>query len=208
MTTHHSFVSARPASKSGVHPFPRWVIPFWLAFIGSLWWDSIERATNVAALASSSDRVKTMMVGFGVLGHFAANLLEAAGYRLWWRSVRRLSIPFWALFNWLVSFSVIDLLSDGVRRLALRHPDFSVWLAPLAGVAALDPNPLHAGLAAAFGNFGLFTALRIVATAAIQRRLVGIGWGEALAVVVPAWIVTRLLIWWSVDLFAGRSALG
>jgi hypothetical protein len=187
-------------------PFPTWFLPFWLTFLALLWSEAIGRQLEEQeALAALGERT-WIVTAFGVAGRFAVSLLEAAFYRLWWRSARGASLPFWAFFNWLMALSVLDLLADGLRRQVEHLPALGGWIAPLTGVAALHPSPLEGGLAAGFGSVGLLTLARVMGTAAIQRSMLGSTWKGPLSLTFVAWGFNRVVVWWVVDLITGRSA--
>jgi hypothetical protein len=56
-----------------------------------------------------------------------------------------------------------------------------------------------------FGDAGLLTAARVILTAHIQARALGVGWRGPLALCASAWIVTRLALFLLADLARGRS---
>lgn len=198
---------AQPGRAISRHPFAPWFLPFWYAFLALLWAEAVGRQLAGQETAAQLGDRAWIVVLFGLLGRFAASLIEAGFYRAWWRGVRGVSIPFWALFNWIVTLSALDLLAEGLTRQARNVPALAPWIAPLTGVAALDPAPLAGGMAAAFGGIGLLALARVVTTAAVQRALLGTSWMQPLAITLGAWCATRLVVWWGVDLVVGRSVL-
>jgi hypothetical protein len=198
---------AQPGRAISRHPFALWFLPFWYVFLGFMWADAIGRQLRSQEGAAQLGDRAWIVVLLGLAGRIAAGLIEAGFYRIWWRSVRGVSIPFWALFNWIAALSALDLLAEGLVRQAHHAPALAAWIVPLTGVAALDPSPLAGGLGTAFSGLGLLVLARVVSTAAVQRALLRTSWMHPLAITFGAWGATRLLVWWSVDLMVGRSVL-
>ena len=111
------------------------------------------------------------------------------------------------LFAWIATFSVLDFLGLGLSRLASHHALASAWLAPVAGMGLTRSRfpDLGAGVWAGFGTAGLLTGLRIYLTARQQARVLGSTIAGPLALTLFAWLVTRVAVWWSVDLLRGMS---
>ena len=100
--------------------------------------------------------------------------------------------------------SGLDLLGFSLRRaLESAAEPARIVAAVLAGPG---PAPDAAtGLTAAFGNFGLLTLSRIARTAWAQARGIGASLAGPLLVTSIAWLLTRRIAWWSVDLIRGLS---
>ncbi len=144
-----------------------------------------------------------LVAGAMVLGRVLTSAVEALAYTLWWRT-RGARLPFGRYFVAVVVLSLADLVALALAAQAARTPELAPWLAPVAGLHLLK-GWLHdeAGLRAAFGSLSLLTLVRIGLTAwlqaaALQRRL-----GGVLLVIGGAWLLTRLLLWWTTDLLRG-----
>jgi hypothetical protein len=64
---------------------------------------------------------------------------------------------------------------------------------------------LGAGVWAGFGTAGLLTGLRIYLTARQQARALETPIAGPLALTLTAWLVTRVAVWWGLDLLRGMS---
>jgi len=134
-------------------------------------------------------------------------LSEAGLYTLWWKA-RGLRLPYWRFACCVATFSTIDLLSFAIRRAAVDAPEvLRLIAAVLAGPGRMDPAAQASGSRAAFGNLGLLTLLRVTMTAWAQSRGIGRPLGGPLLVTTLAWLFTRLIAWWSVDLLRGTSPI-
>jgi hypothetical protein len=143
-----------------------------------------------------------------VAGRLPSLFAEAAAYVLWWRA-RGLRLPFWRFLCCVATFSTCDLLGFSIRRAAGGAPDaLRLIAAVLSGPAALDPAAMHAtGRTAAFGSLGVLTMVRVFMTAWAQARGIGRSLAGPLAITIAAWLLTRLVAWWSVDLLRGLSPI-
>ena len=204
--------TASPTRPAGGLPWPfaRWFLPFGLLFVAWLWWDvALRQAT--AMLAAQPHRPAIGVAGpaaFMTALRFVLLAAEAAVYVLWWRT-RGARLPFVRFYVMLVALSAFDLFAMSLGRAALRTPALAPWFAPLTGIAILDPHtlPLGAGLRAGFGSLGLLTLGRIACTAWAQAMALGRGMREPLLVTGGLWLATRLILWWSLDIFRGMSPL-
>jgi len=75
----------------------------------------------------------------------------------------------------------------------------------LAGPRALRAPGAEHGLAAAFAAVGLLALARVVLSAWLQARAARASFTTALRLVLALWIVSRLAVWWMIDLLQGRS---
>jgi hypothetical protein len=172
-----------------------WLQPFWYAYVTYSWWHAAERTS--AALASGGVLV--------VAGKLAASLTEAAFYVLWWRSRGR-ALPFWRFFCVVASLSLADVFAISLaERLGTAPHGAVLWLTPLVGLHALGTGASR--LRAAFGSFGLLTALRIAVTARAEERGTGATFTAALGWTGLFWVMGRVAMWWLTDLLRGRSPL-
>lgn len=180
-------------------------VPFLSLWIAWSWW--AEARTQLAALAVHVPLPDPgAMAGVVVVGRALAVLSEVACYVLWWKS-RHLRLPYWRFVCWVAALSTADLLGFALGRAAAGAPEILRMVAmALAGPMALDPSAAAAaGHSAAFGNLGLLTLTRVGMTAWAQARGIGRGVGGPLILTAAAWLLTRLVGWWSVDLLKGLS---
>lgn len=182
-------------------------VPFLYAWIAWSWW--IEIRTQLEALPDvvPAGGVESM-AAFAVAARVPALLSEAVVYHLWWRA-RGFRLPFWRFTSWVAMLSTIDVLGFSIRRAA---GDDSEALRVLAAVFAGPGGPGGAtapasGIAAAFGSLGILTIVRIGMTAWAQARGIGYALGRPLLLTAGAWLVSRIIAWWSVDLLRGMSPL-
>ena len=186
----------------------RWRRAGALLFVVALvsWWElGWRQAGALGAVRQAGPAVAAALMA---AAHLAASAVEASAYALWWRT-RGARLPWWPFFVGLVALSLVDRLATGLAELALRSPSLAPWLAPLAGPQLVRgrPSGAEAGLWAAFGGLGALTVARIAATAWLQAAGTGRRLRAALAVTALAWLVTRVAVWWTVDLVRGRSPL-
>jgi hypothetical protein len=199
-------LAGRPGLPPALEP---WARPVAVAFVSLLWWDAYHGQLAAGLPAEAPQGALTLGTAMATAGHLAGNALEAAFYRLWWRS-RGARFGFWILFVWLVVLSLFDLGATALRELVREHaPTTAGWLAPLVGPGVVrDSFPgISPGLWAALGSLGLLVLLRIAATAWLQARALGRGLAGPLGLTLSVWGLTRLLIWWGTDLMRGRSPL-
>jgi hypothetical protein len=136
----------------------------------------------------------------GALAVAAAATLEAAAYAVPWRalgrpvSVRRVTVATFSL-------SALDALALPVVWRAHAEPTSAAWLAWAVGPRALGPPA--SGLDAALAGVGLVAAARVALLAAAHARIARVPWHRALAVLAAGWLLTRLVLWWTVDLVIG-----
>jgi hypothetical protein len=208
----HSASASHQLGRLG-QPFPRWFLPFWIAFVAFLWWDLIHRQLTIHLPAEIAVRLGPSIVvpvAMGLVARFLGNAIEAGLYLWWWRHFRIGRIPYWGLVNWLVTFSVFDLLAEHLRLAATAGSAAAPpWIVPLVGVGVLRPGWPASGVGfwAAFGGIGALTIARVAATASIQARAIGRSLPGPLALTTAFWLLTRFVIWWGTDLMRGRSLL-
>jgi hypothetical protein len=203
MSHHDPGAAARPPAL----PWPVLpvALPFLYAWLGWGWW--AETRAQIEALSAEATATGALAAA-SVAGRALAVLSEAACYALWWRS-RRLRLPFWRFTCWVATLSALDLLGFSLRRVVEDGPEaVRVLGAALAGPAALGPaaGP-PTGSVAAFGSLGLLTLARVGLTAWAQARGLGRPFAGPLTLTTIAWLLTRLIGWWSVDLVRGLSPL-
>jgi hypothetical protein len=143
-----------------------------------------------------------------VLARLAASAVEALAYTLWWRT-RGARLSYLRFLVALVALSLVDRFAQSLVALAGRAPALAPWLAPLAGLGLLrDRLPgVEPVLWAAFGGLGLLTLVRIAITAWLQSIGTGRRLRGPLLVTTLAWLGTRVVLWWTMDLFRGMSPL-
>jgi hypothetical protein len=182
--------------------------PFWIAFVAFQWWLEIRRQLADALPADAPAVHAGGAAALGAAGHIAGNAIEALFYVLCWRA-RGARLSFTRLFEWLVTLSVLDLLSVGLARFAESHPGWVAHaLEVFVGFGALGAQPGElAGARLAFGSVGLLTIARLAGTAAVQQRGTGGGYAGPLVLTLAVWLLGRLASWWIADLTRGMSPL-
>ena len=170
------------------------------------WWEAGYRqgASFGSGLRMNLAVAATLMV----LMRLAASAVEALAYRLWWRT-RGARLPYARFLVALIAISLVDRFGQSLFTVAGRDPSIAPWLAPIAGVQLLKPGLpyVEPGLWAAFGGLGLLTLARILLTAWFQSLGTGRRLRGPLALTTLAWLVTRVAVWWTVDLARGMSPL-
>ena len=206
--------TAAPLDLAGLgQPFPRWFLPLWIALVAFLWWDLIQRqlATHLPMEITNTLGSRVVVpVAMGLVARFLGNAIEAGLYLWWWRHFRNDRIPYWSFFNWLVTFSVFDLLAEHLRLAATPVSEAApLWIVPFVGVGVLKPAwpAFGVGFWAAFGGLGALTIARVAATASIQARAIRRSIRGPLWLTATFWLLTRIVIWWGTDLVRGRSLL-
>jgi hypothetical protein len=187
---------------------PLWS-PVWIAFVGYQWWVELGQQLAGSLPADSPAFHAQVAAVLGAAGHLTGNGVEALFYAGWWRA-RGIRLSFARLFEWLVSISVLDLLASGLTRVAESHPGWVAHaLEVFVGLGALrgEESGPGSGFRAAFGAVGLLCIGRLVATAAIQRRVTERGLAAPLRLTLAVWLLGRLANWWLVDLARGMSPL-
>jgi hypothetical protein len=180
-------------------------VPFLYLWIAWSWW--VETRAQLESLPDVTPGGHAgVMALAAVIGRIPTLFAETAGYVLWWRA-RGLRLPFWRFLCCVATLSTCDLLGYSIRRAAEGAPDaLRVIGAVLAGPTALDSAGGPAtGAAAAFGSLGVLTITRVVTTAWAQARGIGRPIAGPLLFTTVAWLLTRLVAWWSVDLVRGLS---
>ena len=180
-------------------------VPLLYAWIAWSWWGEIR--TQLAALPETgAAHGIEVLAAAAVAARIPSVLSEAALYTLWWRA-RGLRLPYWRFVCCVAMFSTIDLFGFAIRRAVEDTPQALRLIgALLAGPAGIDaPAIPGSGSGAAFGNLGLFTLARVIMTAWAQARGIERPLGAPLLVTTLAWLFTRLVAWWSVDLLRGLS---
>src|SRR6267142_2625934 len=152
---------------------PPWAQPFWYAYVAYSWWQVgvLEGTRGESGIGGASTVFATTLLP---LAKCSVCLLEAAFYRLLWRSRGR-TLPFWRFFCVVASASMADVVAIHLGNLAEDGtPALIQWLAPIAGLAVAGDAILpSATLRAAFGTVGLLTAVRIGLTGWAQSKALG-----------------------------------
>lgn len=203
MPTEHSQVRTGDLSW----PFARAGVPILYLWLAWSWWFEIR--SQVAALAASEPTLDAgALAAMGLGARMLATSSEAGIYALWWRS-RGLRLPYWRFQCWVAALSATDLVGCSLRRAAEGAPDASRWMiAVLAGPGALEPSSSAVpGGMAGFGSLGILTSARVAMTAWAQACGIGRPLAGPLVLTASAWLVTRLIGWWSVDLMKGVSPI-
>lgn len=194
---------ARPATLAW--PFAPVGLPLVYLWLAWSWWLEIRTQVLVA-----TDTLPTMDAGtmatVGLGSRALATLSEAGVYALWWKG-RSLRLPYWRFLSWVAALSATDLLGFSMRRLAGNTPELRILAASLAGPGALETSPAGSGGMAGFGSLGILTVLRVGMTGWAQARGIGRPIAGPLLLTASAWLLTRLIGWWSVDLMRGLSPL-
>jgi len=141
-----------------------------------------------------------------VLARLGTSAVEALAYALWWRT-RGARLAYGRFLVGLVALSLVDRFAQSLAALAARTPALAPALAPLAGLQLLRERfpGAEPGLWTALGSLGLLTLARITVTAWLQSAGTGRRLRGALLVTALAWLVTRVALWWTMDLFRGMS---
>src|SRR5262245_18871663 len=179
-------------------------VPLLYAWIAWSWWGEVR--LQLAAVAENAGAPVDAMAWAAVAARVPSVLTEAGLYALW-RKLRGRRLPYWRFVSWVAMLSALDLLGFSIRRAAEDAPQWLHGLAALLAGSAAAGAPAFpgTGTAAAFGNLGLLTLFRLFMTAWAQARGIGRPLGAPLLVTGAAWLVTRLVVWWSVDLLRGLS---
>ena len=188
-------------------PFAGAGLPLLYLWLAWSWWFEIR--SQVAALAASAPTLDAgMFAAMGLVARALATLSEAGIYTLWWRS-RGLRLPYWRFQGWVAALSATDLVGYSLRRAAEDAPDASRWMiAALAGPGALEPSSTGVpGGMVGLGSLGILTSTRVAMTAWAQARGIGRPLARPLFLTASAWLVTRLIGWWSFDLMKGSSPI-
>jgi hypothetical protein len=195
-----------PARSPLAWPFAPVGLPLFYLWLAWSWW--LETRTQLDALAGMEGALDTgAAAAAAVAGRIPAVLAEAAVYRLWWRARGR-RLPFWRFVCWVALLSGLDLLGFSLRRAmeAASEPG-RIVASVLAGPGPGGTTDAHTGLVAAFGNFGVLTLSRVAITAWAQARGIERPLAGPLLLTSIAWLLTRLIAWWSVDLMRGLSPI-
>ena len=188
-------------------PFARAGIPLLYSWLAWSWWFEIR--SQVAPLAESAPTLDAdAFAAMGLVARILSTLTEAGVYTLWWRS-RGHRLPYWRFQSWVAALSATDLVGYSLRRAAEGAPDASRWMiAALAGPGALEPSSTGVpGGMVGLGSLGILTSTRVAMTAWAQARGIGRPLAGPLFLTASAWLVTRLIGWWSFDLMKGSSPI-
>jgi hypothetical protein len=170
------------------------------------WWETGYR--QGAALGAGPHLPLAVAATLMLVARLASSAIEALAYVVWWRA-RGARLPYVAFLVALVALSLVDRIALDLGSLAGRTPALAPLLAPLAGIQLLRSR-LPGGepaLWAAFGGLGLLTVARITITAWLQSAGTGRRLRAALSVTAAAWLASRIVVWWTLDLVRGASPL-
>lgn len=131
-----------------------------------------------------------------------AAALEAAAYGMAWRALAR-PYAFGVAFTGTLSLTMFESLAWPLIARAHDEPALAPALAWLVGPRAL--GAAESGLAIALAGAGLLAMARVAVAAHVQSRAARVRWRGAFVVVLAGWLLTRLVLWWTVDLVMGRS---
>jgi hypothetical protein len=165
--------------------------------VAVMWLDVLHDSTAVATphaawwLALAGLAAQLAFTAFEALA--AAAAWRLAGYRARWSALAPRILAASAAETLAVS------IAAGRARLAIS------WASLLAGPRALRAPGAEHGLAAAFAAVGLLALARVVLSAWLQARAARASFTTALRLVLALWIVSRLAVWWMIDLLQGRS---
>lgn len=196
-----------PSARGSSLPWPIAPVglPLFYLWLAWSWWFEIR--VQVLAVAETVPAMDAEAMATFALGARAlATLSEAGVYALWWRG-RGHRLPYWRFLCWVAALSTTDLLAYSLRRAIEAAPDaLRMVAAALAGPGVLEPpSAAGAGGMAGFGSLGVLAATRVTATAWAQARGIGRPLAGPLVLTVLAWLLTRLVGWWSLDLMKGLS---
>lgn len=205
MSTEHVDSHIRPGGLSW--PYSRPGLPLLYLWLVWSWWFEIRAQMLVVAETVPTMNADTMAT-LGLGARALATLSEAGIYTLWWKS-RGLRLPFWRFQCWVAALSATDLVGYSLRRTAEDAPDaIRMVAALLAGPGVLEPSSAGGpGGTAGFGSLGILTVVRVGMTAWAQARGIGRTLAGPLILTASAWLLTRLIGWWSVDLMKGLSPI-
>ena len=187
-------------------PFVPWFLPLWYGGLAFSWWQASIRDLNLAGRAGQT--VASLTIALALAGKLTAWLVESSFYHYFWKGRGR-RLPFWRFFCVVVSASSADLLSR-VLAASVRHdPTRAPWLAWLAGLQlAHGPAWLSTQTwRALFGTLGLLTISRLSLTAQAQRAALGLSFAGAMGWTAVIWLLTRVALFFAVDLMSGMSPL-
>ncbi len=141
-----------------------------------------------------------------LLARLGASAVEAGAYVLFWR-VRGERLPYARFLMGLVALSLADYLALCLTGLARHDAALAPWLAPLAGVSLVRERwpGIEPGLWSGFGSLGLLTLGRVAMTGWLQAHVLGRRLRGPLLVTFVAWLASRVVVWWTVDLARGLS---
>ncbi len=128
----------------------------------------------------------------------AAACAEAALYGVAWRALGH-AFPVRVMAARTYALSTLEVLALALVREAHTHPDRAAALALFAGSRAW-PRPPADALAGAFAGAGLIALARMALLADAHARAAGATRARAALVVGTGWLLTRLVLWWTVDL--------
>jgi hypothetical protein len=188
------------------HPFALGFVPLWIAAVLMTWWATDRQLLPPAIAAHGQWSAAGLVTGLTRLVLFT---LEALVYWAAWRALgTRLNL--FTLAMWILSLSMFDALAVRIGELGRAHPsDWTFVAIVLAGpVAVAAPGAATTGTTAAvFGTVGLLDVVRIGAWCDVQRRAARTTWRRPVVITLALWTVSRLALWWGLDLVRGRSLL-
>jgi len=165
--------------------------------VATMWFDVLYGAAQVGRA-----HTRWIVAVAGLCAQLAFTAAEAAVAVVGWRAMGR-NVRFVALATRLLVASAAETLAVGIASGRAYLP--REWALLLAGPRAVEPTrPLH-GLATAFAATGVLAIVRMLFSAALQARAARASFAAALALVLAMWLVSRLAVWWAVDLLQGRS---
>ena len=187
-------------------PYVPWFLPFWYAGLALSWWQVSIQDLRPAERAATT--VSSLAIGLALAGKLAGWLVESAFYQFFWKGRGR-HLPFWRFFCVVVSASTADLFARVIAASVHRNPRLGPWVAWIAGLQlAHGPGWLSTtALRSMLGTLGLLTVLRLSITAWAQRAALGLSFARALAWTALFWLLTRVALFFTMDLMSGMSPL-
>lgn len=192
-----------PGERTSPADWPRWTLVLLVPGPLLAWHDALARvlATSAPPATAHAAAASALLPWLGTALAGAAALAETLLYGMLWRARgRTLRVPETAVT--LLNLSVLELVAE-----RLVAPGGGAWRAWLAGARATWTGAPPGALAAAFGSAGVLTGLRVVLAATVQAAGSGARVREGLAMVGVGWLVSHVVLAWSLAMVWGRSVM-
>jgi len=187
-------------------PFVPWALPFWYLGLAVGWWRASIQDLRLGVHAGAT--VSSLALVLALAGKLTGWLIESTFYHSFWKARGR-RLPFWRFFCVVASASIADLFAHAIAASVHRSPSHGPWLAWVAG-AQLARGPAWLStpaLRAMLGTMGVLTVVRLSITAWAQRAALGLAFARALAWTALFWLMSRVALFFAVDLTSGMSPL-
>jgi hypothetical protein len=165
--------------------------------VATMWFDVLYGAAQIGRA-----HAPWIVALAGLVAQLAFTAAEAAVAVAGWRALGR-RVRWSALGTRLLVASSAETLAVSIASGSSHVP--RDWALALAGPRAVAGPGLPHGLAAAFAATGVLAIARMLCSAALQARAARASFAAALGLVLSMWLVSRLAVWWTFDLLAGRS---